>query len=263
MSQRTIKRIALITMVADHIGRYIPGMPIWLCYIGRISAPLFFFCCAWGFQYTSDKKKYLLRLYLLNLGMSMVNCALFVLSGTKDIDYYPSNQIFGTLFIGALICYMWEKKKYGMLILFAVYQVALMWPLDWIDSLTSYYWYPAERSILGSILGFALLAEGGVVFVCLFCLIYLFKENKMALSAVYFLMTFIIYKGTHRVWSVSLLRFVFLDLWDLQHIMILALPIMLMYNGEKGKGSKYFYYVFYPVHVWVLFVIEMMFLNKG
>ncbi|MCR5722201.1 MAG: conjugal transfer protein TraX, partial [Lachnospiraceae bacterium] len=46
MSHRTLKRIALITMIIDHIGAFIPGAPIWLRYIGRISAPIFFFCCA-------------------------------------------------------------------------------------------------------------------------------------------------------------------------------------------------------------------------
>jgi hypothetical protein len=40
-----------------------------------------------------------------------------------------------------------------------------------------------------------------------------------------------------------------------QWLMVLALPIILMYNGEKGKGYKYFFYIFYPVHIYALFII--------
>ena len=30
--------------------------------------------------------------------------------------------------------------------------------------------------------------------------------------------------------------------------MILALPFMLLYNGEKGKAHKSLFYVYYPLH---------------
>ena len=28
----------------------------------------------------------------------------------------------------------------------------------------------------------------------------------------------------------------------------LAVPVLLLYNGQRGKGNKWFFYVFYPVH---------------
>ena len=33
-----------------------------------------------------------------------------------------------------------------------------------------------------------------------------------------------------------------------QYMMALAIPIILMYNGEKGKSHKLFFYAYYPVH---------------
>lgn len=36
---------------------------------------------------------------------------------------------------------------------------------------------------------------------------------------------------------------------------LLAVPFLLLYNGERGKGSKWFFYVFYPVHFLVLFAL--------
>lgn len=42
---------------------------------------------------------------------------------------------------------------------------------------------------------------------------------------------------------------------------ILAIPTILLYNGERGinnKFSKYLFYVFYPLHLWILAAISFM-----
>lgn len=65
----TIKIIALILMLMDHIGEFFPDSPIWFRWLGRLAAPLFFYALAVGFQHTRNRKKYLLRLYLANVGM--------------------------------------------------------------------------------------------------------------------------------------------------------------------------------------------------
>lgn len=36
-------------------------------------------------------------------------------------------------------------------------------------------------------------------------------------------------------------------------MMIAALPLMLTYNGKKGQGYKWLFYVFYPVHIFLLY----------
>lgn len=46
-----------------------------------------------------------------------------------------------------------------------------------------------------------------------------------------------------------------------QHYMILALPFMLLYNGERGKEHKAFFYVYYPFHYRLLLVASAL-LNK-
>ena len=44
--------------------------------------------------------------------------------------------------------------------------------------------------------------------------------------------------------------------YNFQCFMILALPLLLLYNGERGKGHKNFFYVYYPAHIYVLYVIS-------
>ena len=40
-----------------------------------------------------------------------------------------------------------------------------------------------------------------------------------------------------------------------QWFMVLALPFILRYNGERGKSFKYFFYIFYPAHTFLLFYL--------
>ncbi|MCO6558358.1 MAG: hypothetical protein J6575_02820 [Bifidobacterium sp.] len=43
-----------------------------------------------------------------------------------------------------------------------------------------------------------------------------------------------------------------------QWMMIFAIIPILLYNGAKGRGDKYFFYVFYPAHIAVLYVLASL-----
>ena len=106
MTSTALKLTALALMLLDHIHQFIPGMPMWLTWLGRISAPLFFFCSAWGFFYTHNRKKYLLNLYFWGVGMALGDALVSVLlPGGYGMLV---NNIFVTLLLMCSIISLWS-----------------------------------------------------------------------------------------------------------------------------------------------------------
>lgn len=53
-------------MTMDHMHEFLAstGIPIWFNWLGRLSAPLFFFTMAEGFFYTGNRKNLCLKDYI-------------------------------------------------------------------------------------------------------------------------------------------------------------------------------------------------------
>ncbi len=63
----TLKLIAMVSMLVDHIGAVFFPEAIWLRAIGRLAMPIFSFCIAEGYIHTRDRKKYLIRMGIFAL----------------------------------------------------------------------------------------------------------------------------------------------------------------------------------------------------
>lgn len=242
-------------MLIDHIGLFIVDTPIWLRWIGRISAPLFMFCVIWGFSYTSNKKKYLIRLYIFSVGMALLN--LFMNVFLIDENDYIANNFITTLLLTGLIIYLINKNEVKLYVVFAVWQLVtsvLCIAFDQIGFLEFSSSYPSYM-FFGALLGNVFFTEGGVLFVVLGVLLYLTRNNRFLLITFYAGFSLVIYLlikryGYHSGFTEYLLPFA-----DFQWMMIGALPFMLLYNHKKGIGLKYFFYIFYPLHIVLLFLI--------
>ena len=71
---------------------------------------------------------------------------------------------------------------------------------------------------------------------------YFLREHPRQLAAVYLL--FCLYQFNEEILHFG---------EAVQFWMALALPFMLAYNQQRGPGLKWFFYVFYPAHLILLF----------
>lgn len=252
MNTTNLKLLALILMLFDHVAEFIPGMPIWFHWIGRISAPIFFFCTVWGLYYTHDRKKYLGRLYVSGAAMGIIvyifnNCC-------PNPQRYITNNIFVTLFLIGCISTMIEKwkedrKKGWKLFLIFFLQQAVSTALCIASGLLLYGY--GGYALTGALTGNLLFTEGSFLFVFLGVLMYFTKEKCGQLIAVYTAFSvFMAFPSLADGGNPQNLLY-----GNYQWMMIAALPFMLLYNGEKGRGFKYLFYVFYPAHILILFLI--------
>lgn len=259
-----LKILALILMTLDHIGYFLgsPGLlntPFYFRLLGRISAPLFIFCMAQGFFYTRSKMAYLLRLYAASVLMYFANGLV------EQVLPHPEgaaiiNGIFGTMFLIGVYCWGFlqlaagiREKKAGKILLSLC---VLLLPLL-ADALKLAM--IAKPSLLGEsgmlvlrlacgLLPSPLLAEGSFFWVLLGVGAYFLRDKKFVFSIFYIAISgFFFLTALPEGMNFENLFFI-----NYQWFMIFTLPLLLCYNGQRGRGMKYLFYFYYPGHIYVL-----------
>lgn len=215
----TLKIVACISMFLDHI-RYVN--PIFNNFVssnlGRIAFPLFAFFITEGYVHTKDLKKYYKRLLLF----ALISQIPFMLFRTLVGEWKMLNVIF-TLILGLICITVYDKfeKKYLSIPICLI--IICLGEIINVD----YGWF-------GVALTFA---------------IYLGRKNKIILSLLYtaILYTYFTYN------KVSILNNFIYFIFHLIPLLFISL-----YNGEKGKDCKYFYYFFYPIHMMIFYLITLI-----
>ena len=99
--------IAMLSMLADHIGAVLFPEQILFRVIGRLAFPIFAYTLVEGFFYTHDIKKYMCRIGILAL-LSEIP---FDLTVSGKILEFGHQNIFFTLFIGLVMMYFLMKSS--------------------------------------------------------------------------------------------------------------------------------------------------------
>lgn len=222
MSSFILKIIAVITMFIDHLGYTIFGKFSFFNYIGRISFPIFAFQISEGYIHTKNLKKYFLRLFLF----AIISQIPFMIFHSIISDAFSLN-IFFTLLLGLLSIYIYDKCKYKFLGILASTLLAFIAQISHCD-------YGAY----------------GVAIILIF---YIFKNNIINSSIFFILATLIKY-------SIPCIRYGIFAKEYLYLFICTIIPTLLFatYNGKKGKDTKYLLYLFYPIHLLLLYGIHLL-----
>lgn len=220
MNRTVLKIIAIVSMLIDHIGVFllIEG-DLYLAFrlMGRLAFPIFAFMIAQGFLKSRNVNRYVIRLAVFAL---FIEGLFLVHALLSEVPYIPlKDNVIAPLLLGllVLICVR-SSNDFTRLGLIGILVF------------TMFVQYPY------SIYGLSLIAIFGLI-------------SKKWLQAILFLFIHIVFIQIPGINNV-----LYLYPWQ-QQFALFFLPLLFLYNGKKGRDYKYLFYLFYPLHLIVLWVI--------
>lgn len=267
-----IKVIALCAMTLDHLASYGSTIPMFSKYsfflriIGRIAAPLFLFALTESIHYTHNRTNFLFRLYFGAVGVGLFTAVTNYFFGLS-IGRFSGNNILFTYFYTALYVSLIEllnnslKNKNAKVLIICVLAIAATIIPNCISKYllqevvsTDWAWDLVNSFVVGP-----LQVEYSILFVIMGIVIY-FAPNKYWKATILAIFSFGCYYGDS---FQAILLMISPDPYyaDPQCWMILAAPIILAYNGEKGKAHKWSFYIYYPTHRYLIAVGEFIYLT--
>lgn len=272
MSAFWVKMIAIVAMLLDHTAKIIRqdvlvplffGCSIrdasaemlhftfdklgWMEVVGRIAFPLFAFQIAVGAEKTRSMPRYLGRLLLFALISEPLYYIAFSWRELSVRDFLDSlcalnfTNVFFTLFLGALAIYAYQllQKQFPK--------------RAWIPFLPVFLLILFVSGYVDCDYGMA----GVLLIVCLY--LAKTKKAKMLVIVLWSLWLYLLdqaFNGHGFVWNqVSGMRVGYA-----LGAAAACVPVLL-YNGQRGKSWKWFFYIFYPAHLAVLLLIRYLILS--
>lgn len=244
----SLKIIGMILMVVDHVHQmFAPfGVPTWVDWFGRPVALIFFFVSVVGFSHTHSKRAYMMRLYLWMIFMA------FFTSGLEAVVHFDQvvlmNNIFRDLFIGTVFMAAVDEfqsagkdnpngvwKGMGWFLLPFISSIILMVLAAKIKLIPHSVFF-----VLSAVLPSIVTAENGIM-VLIIPILYILRDRRLIQVAV-----------------IAVVAMFFAVAGSVQWMMVFAIIPIWFYNGQKGPGMKQFFYIFYPAHIAILYIIAGM-----
>ena len=227
LNRNELKYLALAAMLIDHVGwAFVPTASLagqLMHFIGRLTGPTMAFFLAEGYIHTHDRRKYGIRLAVF----ALLSWPFFSLFETKRL-FFPAMGVIYTLFIGFLAILLWDRGKMskGWKITLTVALCLISMPGDW-----------AVFDVLWPLF------------------LWLYRDSprdKWRSFTIISLCAFVFSVGVGD-WE---------PVWNSAYALgILLVPVLLRrcYSGLPGSTApfhKWVFYVFYPVHLFVLAILR-------
>ena len=238
LSGNTLKIIAAIAMLIDHIGVIFYPENMLLRAIGRIAFPIFAFMLAEGARYTKNRSR-----HLLFLGALALIC--------QAVFYVASRMllmcIFVTFTISLALIYLMEAAKRALLTEGASRRERILWPLAFLlASLAAWLFCHSFEVDYG--------------FVGCMVPVILSLPNTRGLEDPPPALVRLDTPLARIPLSCLGILIVSLEYGAFQLFSAMAIPFLLLYSGKRGKWHmKYFFYFFYPLHLVLLYGIALFF----
>ncbi|MGM9651077.1 MAG: TraX family protein [Faecousia sp.] len=237
LNRDVIKYIAMLTMLLNHIsiifmksGNFLSELFLDIGYFTAITMCYFL---VEGFQYTRSKKNYAIRLLIFAFISEIPYCMAFTKNGVLEI--HGLNMLF-TL----LICFVILIVNERVLNKFLKYICIL------------------GLTLLSLFCDWALLAP-------IFTLLFIWSRGSRNKIKCTFIISMLLF-GIEKIFTGGIGRFsistnIVYALGSMSGIALAGIVILYFYNGkrmDKGKVfSKWFFYLFYPVHLLILGLIRI------
>lgn len=222
LSGSTLKIIAMVTMLIDHIGAAVFARMIisgnaelydlYLVFrkIGRLAFPIFCFLLIEGFCHTRNVKKYALRLCMFAV-ISEIPFDLAFSAKVLEVQY---QNVFFTLAIGLITIIMYQKIE-EMQVLHPNLKLVLQ----------------ILTGGVGAGVAELLRTDYGMLGVLVILFFYILRKN--------------------RFYQIFMGCILFID----NITALFAFIPIAFYNGKRGLNVKWIFYVFYPAHLLLLYAI--------
>lgn len=229
MTSSALKWIALAAMLIDHIGLLFFADIEMFRLIGRLAFPIFAFLISEGFTHTSSRTLYGLRLLFFALIAELP----YDLCMYGSTFYRYSQNVLFELLIGFCALIFMEK---------AIRKSALYFSLVLVCIALSEFLFTAY----------------GAFGICLIVLFYALRSFRGADILAFIGITYLFYGFTSWGFSFGDTYYKILAINSTQMYCLFATIPLVFYNGKHGKyGMKWLFYIIYPVHLIVLYFIDV------
>lgn len=245
MTRFALQLVAIVTMTIDHAGKMFLTYGTFAydtCFIiGRIAFPLFCFMLAEGARHTRNIWKYFGRILLF---ATLFEGVFFIFSYFIGGVIKVTLNIFYTMALGILILALLRHKKSYIKIL-SILPIMLLIFTNII-----------VRSVQIGHVNFPLDFEYS--FYGIFIIIWFGIFDKRWIQVMGLVLSTVLFCQNGLFYTLGYKELI-LDFYY-QWFGLLAIPFILLYNGEKGKIQfpRYFLYFYYPIHMVAIYGIYIL-----